>query len=45
MEGSYLNFPGYYIHHRNDELYIDLYSINSSYLNDATFTLVPQFNP
>ncbi|MBN3949700.1 MAG: AbfB domain-containing protein [Nostoc sp. NMS7] len=42
------NFPGYsgyYIRHRNGELYIHPYSTNTLFLNDATFTLVAPFNP
>ncbi|MHC5776310.1 AbfB domain-containing protein [Nostoc sp.] len=42
--GSY-NFPGYYIRHKNFELYIDPYSTDSVFLNDATFTLLAPFNP
>ncbi|MBN3896082.1 MAG: AbfB domain-containing protein [Nostoc sp. NOS(2021)] len=39
------NFPNYYIRHKNFELYIDPYSTDNVFLNDATFTLVAPFNP
>jgi Alpha-L-arabinofuranosidase B (ABFB) domain len=39
-----INYPGYYIHARNDELFIDKYDGSARFRAEATFVIVePQF--